>query len=155
VARKVGTSGGRTVVGTGVLMDCRVLGYEQGQVVPRNAALTRTESHAGKALDQFGNIEALVDGLFDGFDGGIFVEADEALAPLDRGGDQLAAPLRCRAGPIRPVLATVTASSHVRTGGGRRLEAGQTAGRLDGTGIVDAGDATGGNIFSGSSVGRK
>jgi hypothetical protein len=122
--------------------------------VPRNAALARPQSHAGKALDQFGNIEALVDGLLDGFDGGVFVEADEAFAPLDRGGDQLAAPLRSGQGRCG-LLGHGNGLIHVRTGGGRRLEAGQAAGGFDGTGMVDAGDATGGEHLSGSSVGRK
>ena len=70
-----------------------VPGGEQGQVVAGDASLARAGAGRGEAFDQLGDIEAHVDCLLDVLDGGVLVEADEALAPLDRCGHQFGAPL--------------------------------------------------------------
>ena len=72
--------------------ECLVPGGEQRQVVAGDAALARAGAGRGEAFDQLGDVEAHVDGLLDVLDGGVLVEADEALASLDRCGHQLGAP---------------------------------------------------------------
>ncbi len=71
-----------------------ILRHKQRQVVPGNAALSRTGSGGGKSLDEFGGIKPHCQGLFHIFNRRIFVKTDKGLAALHRGCDQLTSPFR-------------------------------------------------------------
>ncbi|VTR67770.1 hypothetical protein DESC_610353 [Desulfosarcina cetonica] len=132
---------------------CRMPGDEQGQVVPRDAALPRAGTGGSKALDQLGHVEPHGNGLFDVLDRGVLVKADEAFPALDRRGDQLAAALGAgQSGKF--FLRIGHGSAHPGTGGIGGVEAGQPSGRLDGHRIVEAGHAAGGKHLLGQ-VGRQ